>query len=212
MVYQGSQLGDRFILCRYEDLVTDPEPLLRQLLDRLGETWSDRLLDFHEVHASRGTAAEVEGHTRSDESLDAGRVAAWTTTLTPERRARLQRRAAATLTALLGYQLDQPLPRRPLGDGADGGLLLNGDDLARLVSTHPGIRWNKLPKPALKNRPLLRADLQRLRSNAAHGGPHRSLLAERVGRQTGHLARRAFRRLPPNGRRRIHYLLELGRR
>ena len=52
---QAARYGDRFALVRYEELVLRPEPVLRELLDWLGEPWSDSVLDA--PAACRSTAA-----------------------------------------------------------------------------------------------------------------------------------------------------------
>src|SRR3954470_7867543 len=52
---RGLELGrERFALLRYEDLVQHPEPTLRDLVDWLGEKWSDDLLRHNDVQAARG--------------------------------------------------------------------------------------------------------------------------------------------------------------
>ena len=40
-------IGDGILDLRYEDLVTDPEPAMRRLLDFAGLEWEDACLDFH---------------------------------------------------------------------------------------------------------------------------------------------------------------------
>lgn len=84
LVHRGGELGDRFAIVRFEELVADPEPLLRQLFEWLGEPWDPQVLDFHEVHRARGTAGEAEGGTRSDEPLDTTRIARWQQTMDPK--------------------------------------------------------------------------------------------------------------------------------
>src|SRR5215212_8852477 len=64
---QAERHGHRFMLLRYEDLVLRPEPVMRQLLQRLGEPWSDRVVEHHTVQGGRGESAQVEGRTRADE-------------------------------------------------------------------------------------------------------------------------------------------------
>jgi Sulfotransferase family len=45
IVYDGARLGDRFALLRHEELAAEPEPVLRELLDWLGEPWSPEVVD-----------------------------------------------------------------------------------------------------------------------------------------------------------------------
>jgi len=40
---------EKYLEIRYEDLVTNPEPIMRQLVDHTGEPWSDQVLRFHEL-------------------------------------------------------------------------------------------------------------------------------------------------------------------
>lgn len=162
LVYQGSRLGERFTVLRYEDLVSDPEPVLRELVARLGEPWQDQLLSFHEVHQRRGTARTVEGQTRSDQPIDASRAARWTDELDRESRRKLQR--SQPLAELLGYDLASPQPFRPLAPGDRR--LASGDDLAALVAATSGIDWKRRARPRLENRRLKREHLQRLRRRA----------------------------------------------
>ena len=49
MLRAGTALGDRFGLCRYEDLVQGDEAVLRELLDVLDEPWAPDLTDHHRV-------------------------------------------------------------------------------------------------------------------------------------------------------------------
>src|SRR3954451_17912952 len=63
---RGSELGgERFALLRYEDLVTSPEPPLREVIEWLGEAWSDDLLRHTAFHAARGTPRVSAGGTHT---------------------------------------------------------------------------------------------------------------------------------------------------
>jgi hypothetical protein len=166
MCHQGAALGDRFALCRYEELVTRPEVVMRELLGWLGEPWDELVLTFHDVHSRRGTAAEVEGSTRSDEPIDATRAARWTTAVDVEAR-RLLHRTTVPLATMLGYDVTAPVPPRPLvGDGS-GRTLATGRDLARLVARSTGIDWDERPQPTMENRELRKSDLKALKRQAA---------------------------------------------
>jgi hypothetical protein len=77
LVAHSTALGERLLFCRYEELVLDAEPTLRELLERLGEPWSPAVLQHDVVHRTRGTAPLVEGRTRSQDALDENRVTAW---------------------------------------------------------------------------------------------------------------------------------------
>jgi len=174
LVYRGSELGDRFLLCRYEDLVGDPEPPLRELFDWLGEPWEDRVLAFHEVHRDRGTDSEVEGRTRSDLPMDTSRIARWTNAVEEPERALLHQQTHA-LAALLGYDVAVPTPTRSLRAGLPGfRMLATGEDLAALRRCHDGIDWVNRPRPTLENRPMRSQDLRALREAAARADGRRS--------------------------------------
>jgi hypothetical protein len=172
MLHRGRRLGDRFALCRYEDLVTDPEPLLRQLFDWLGEPWDEAVLSFHEVHRERGTAAVVEGRTRSDRPLDPGRVARWADAMPPDAR-RLLRRETASLAEMLGYRVEAPMPVRELVPDHPLRRVATGTDVAGLVRAHPDVDFSRRPRPTLENRPMRADDIRRLRrlAAAAQGRP-----------------------------------------
>ena len=79
LVRQAERLPGRFVIVRYEELVTRPEPVLRELLEWLGEPWSPAVLEHHAVQGGRGGPTRVEGHSRADDPIDETRVAKWTT-------------------------------------------------------------------------------------------------------------------------------------
>ena len=62
LVHDGARLGGRFVLTRYEDLVTEPEPVLRELLDWLGEPWSPSLLEHDRLRSASETALSDTDH------------------------------------------------------------------------------------------------------------------------------------------------------
>ena len=55
-----------------------PEPLMRELLDWLGEPWSQSVLEHHTVQGARGGRLKVEGRSRVDDPIDTSRIAKWT--------------------------------------------------------------------------------------------------------------------------------------
>ncbi|MGH3665454.1 MAG: sulfotransferase family protein, partial [Egibacteraceae bacterium] len=105
LVHRAGDLGRRFALCRYEDLVLEPEATIRELLAWLGEPWSSQVLEHHLVHGQRGTLAKVEGRTRSTDPIDASRIATWSEGMDDEGYWQLRRRAAP-LGAFFGYDID----------------------------------------------------------------------------------------------------------
>jgi len=116
IVRQAARHGDRFALIRYEDLVLDPEPLLRELLGWLGEPFTEDVLQHHAVQGERRGRKRVEGKSRRDEPIDPSRIGKWKETLPlPQQKwlgERLQRRAE-----FFGYDVHEPIPVAPLAAG-----------------------------------------------------------------------------------------------
>jgi sulfotransferase family protein len=130
---QGEALGpDRFVLFRYEDLVTSPEPVLRELMTWLGEPWSGELLRHQQVQAAKGTPRLVDGSTSTRAPIDPGRAGAWRSALSE---ADLQTLTTTTedLARFLGYVVTDPDSRTALAtDGTEfPSHLLTGDGVAR---------------------------------------------------------------------------------
>jgi hypothetical protein len=116
LVAQAVELGDRVLFCRYEDLVLAAEPTLRELLERLGEPWSRRVLQHDVVHRERGTADVVEGRTRSRDALDRSRVTAWTDHMDGPALKTLQRETVE-FGRFFGYSFADPSAFDPLVPG-----------------------------------------------------------------------------------------------
>jgi hypothetical protein len=125
--------GERFAVVRYEDLVLRPEPLLRELLDRLGEEWSPSVLEHHAVQGSRGGKRKVEGRSMVDDPIDVSRISKWTKTMEERHRAVLRRRLTR-LGELYGYDIDDPVVLAPLREGA---LVAGGEDLEARIDAFP---------------------------------------------------------------------------
>jgi hypothetical protein len=139
-VQRGIELGDRLLMVRYEDLVTEPETTLRELFAWLDEPWSDRLLEHDKVHAERGTAQQVEGATRSDRPIGTDRIAAWANDKSPEQLAVLTKKAGA-LAHFYGYDLADPAALAPMSvPGAPGRKTLTGTDLAARKAQFPHLK------------------------------------------------------------------------
>jgi hypothetical protein len=133
---QTARLGERCVLLRYEDLVRRPEPLLRALLEWLGEPWSPDVLQHHAVQGERGGKRVVEGRSRVDEPVDETRAAKWTTRMSQEQRAWLAERVAG-LAEFYGYDLNDAAALAPLA--ADGGPLLGGAEAAARIERFPAL-------------------------------------------------------------------------
>jgi hypothetical protein len=144
LLHAGARLGDRFALVRYEDLVTSPESVMRALLDRIGEPWSDTVLAHHEVQPS----AESTGFTRTDRAVDTESLTEWEEHVTGAALTRAVARTGA-LAEFLGYDPHHGIPAAPLGEP-----LLTGTQLtARQRDAGSAINWTP-PRPRVEDREL----------------------------------------------------------
>jgi hypothetical protein len=132
MVRGASGLGQRFVLCRYEDLVEDGEPVLRQLTSFLGEPWAPEMLEHHRVQQAKGAPRAVEGSTISTEPIDRDRAVAWTSSARPEDIEGLA--VTAGLAKFFGYDPIEASPRAPWPNGG----LLAGNEIAALRRSWAG--------------------------------------------------------------------------
>ncbi len=130
LVTAAGQLGDRFVLCRYEDLVTDGEPILREVMQAVGEEFSSALLQHHVVQREQGTPRVVDGSTGTRDAIDARRASRWAEDLTAADRGALEDKAP--LAGLFGYSPFDAAERRPLDAASRRRWTLTGDDLAEL--------------------------------------------------------------------------------
>ncbi len=80
---------DKWYLVRYEDLVREPEDVMRGVLDYLGEVWDANVLRHHEVHSAQSGGIEVEGDNRDDRPIEVSRVDAWRDELSTDQIARI---------------------------------------------------------------------------------------------------------------------------
>jgi hypothetical protein len=126
---QAARYPERFVVLRYEDLLLQTEPLMRELLQWLGEPWSDDVLQHHAVQAQRGGVTEVEGQTRVDDPIDVSRIAKWSQTLDAPVRRKMESRLAR-IGELWGYDVADPMALAALRDGS---LLAGGADVARRI-------------------------------------------------------------------------------
>ncbi len=132
----------RIVVLRYEDLVTEPEGTLRELLSFLEEEWSPTLLSHHEVHRDRGAPRVAEGGTRTREAIDPDRRARWIAELDAAQRGQLAT-ATAGLREVFGYGETDALPLGPVR-------LLTGADLVSRHRAAPAAAFARslLPAPA----------------------------------------------------------------
>jgi hypothetical protein len=133
---QAARYGDRFVILRYEDLVLQPKRCLRELLDWLGEPWSDQVLQHHTVQAERGVKLRAEGGSRINEPIDASRIEKWTRTLDEAQRRTVARRLRR-LGAFFGYSMKDAKALEPLR--ADGSPLIRGADVDARIDKFPAL-------------------------------------------------------------------------
>lgn len=131
---RGGELGDdRFALLRYEDVVGNAEPVLRELLAWLGEPWTDAVLRHEAVQAAKGAPRLVDGSTSTRVPIDADRANAWRQALTPGEQAEVRARTER-LAGFLGYDPADATRLEPLTEGG-ARLLLTG---AAVTARHRG--------------------------------------------------------------------------
>ena len=133
---QSAQRPDRIAVLRYEELVLRPEPALRQLLDWLGEPWSDSVLSHHEVQPGRGGRLEVEGRNRRDDPVDPSRIAKWERTLDASTRATVERELGR-IGEFYGYSMSDAMALAPLRP--DGALVVGGADIEARIDAFPDL-------------------------------------------------------------------------
>jgi len=186
IIRQADRRPRRFVFLRYEDLVQEPEAVMRELLDWLGEPWSDSVLAHHAIQAARGGArVQVEGRTRVDEPVDVSRITKWTRTMDESTRA-LVRQKLSRIAEFYGYDIDEPLPVRPLREGS---LLMGGAHARRLIDQFPDLNLRTAPVPGLAERPYFPRKVKLV--------PYDAQLARPPAPLRRQIARAAMQRLPP---------------
>jgi hypothetical protein len=125
---QGA-LIEHYMEVKYEDLVTDTEPTLRQVADFLELPWDPAMLDYHERaeerlkekardlprKSSRGNqpaAARMASHAMAKEPPNPNRIGRWRTEMSAEDRA-LYDSVAGELLVELGYEVGEPAEPEP---------------------------------------------------------------------------------------------------
>ena len=200
---QAARHADRFALVRYEELVLQPEPVMRELLEWLDEPWSDNVLHHDTVQAARGGREVVEGRNRVTDPIDVSRIAKWTRTLDPKARRRLGRRLGR-LGEFFGYEYDDPAVLEPLGDGS---LLIRGADVAERIERYPELDVEtQMPVPRHERlyhpRELQLTDAQARKRSEPAPAPRQSALRR--------AAVAIVRRLPAGLRRRLRAAARAG--
>ena len=147
---QAAAHPKRFAIIRYEELVLRPEPMLRELMDWLGEPWADSLLAHHEVQAARGGELVVEGTSRADQPIEVSRITKWHKRMTPAHRKDLEDKLGR-LAAFFGYSMHDPAVLEPLRPG--GRLLVRGRHIAARMDGYPDLDLRAEPDRPLAERP-----------------------------------------------------------
>jgi hypothetical protein len=183
LVHTGVELGDRFVLLRYEDLALQPEATMRELLQWIGEPWSDQVLRHHEVQRRQGAPTIVDGQTRSTDAVDPGRIDRWRRWFDDDDRRSVETRTRA-LAEAFGYRMDTAAPATTLPSAADPWrMLLTSSGLAALRAAHPVAVPGRPPRTPWADRPLVR----RGRRRRTQPRPPSSVPAEVVVRATEQL-------------------------
>jgi Sulfotransferase family len=133
---QAAHFADRFVILRYEDLVLRPEQSLRELLEWLGEPWSDHVLQHHLVQTERGVKPRAEGGSRIDDPIDTSRIAKWTRTLDDGQKKKVAKRLGR-LGEFFGYSMQDPRALEPLRE--DGSPLVRGRDIDARIDRFPAL-------------------------------------------------------------------------
>jgi Sulfotransferase family len=200
LVHGAGLVGERFRLCRYEELLLRPEPVLRELLVWLGEPWDERVLRHHDVQPASGAPGRVEGHTRPDRPLDTDRVGAWVAGLPDHAAALLRQPDVEAVARYFGYRVDDPTVLERLG-ATDGTVLASGVELSARCAEFRDVDWAHPPQPSLENA-LLKPELLTTLRGGSVSGRGRLPGTERV-------VRRLAGRLPPGAQ---HPIRRLARR
>ena len=168
---QVAHFPDRFVLLRYEDLVLDTERVLRELLEWLGEPWSDRVLEHHVVQAER-EHQRVEGKSRPDRAVDPSRIHSWVETVKKEDR-KVIRRRLGRLAEFYGYSMAEPTRIDPLSDR--GAALLTGAEVAARIERFPELDFKTRPPVPLFEQQYNPRKVWLVANKTPGGEPPRSL-------------------------------------
>lgn len=148
MLAAAGDLGERFTLCRYEDLVSDSEGVLRELMPAIGEEFDDALLRHHEVQKAQGAPKLTDGSTSSRDPIDARRAERWSDEISADQRAALA--VAGPLGQVFGYTTTGT-EAFPAGTHR---LTATGKELAARCAEQPGL----LEQTGLTVQPAFDAD------------------------------------------------------
>jgi hypothetical protein len=177
MVRGAASVGDRFMLCRYEDLVLNTDPVLREMIDWLGEPWSDDVLRHHDVQRGKGAPRAAVGATSTRDPVDPARASQWASTLSSADREALG--ALKHELGFFGYD-DVMSPASALSPPAAqrDHFLTSGRELATRMEAWSELLEFELPPPAVipdANEQELAERLRRVESALARTRSRRSV-------------------------------------
>jgi Sulfotransferase family len=132
---QAGMHHDRVIILRYEDLVQSPEPVMRELLDWLGEPWSDNVLGHHVVQGQR-FHHRVEGLSRADEPINTSRIASWAKEVS-EADQQLITRRLTRIAEFYGYSFEDLAALSSLSESES--LLFGGPEVDERIERFPDL-------------------------------------------------------------------------
>ena len=157
VIRRARALGDRMLVCRYEDLVLEPKATMGDVLEGLGEAWSDDVLRHHEVQQAKGAPPVVDGKTRTDQPIDPTRIAAWTERFDAEQIS-FMRNSTKGLCAFFDYSFDEPSRVRSISPpGSPRARVLDGSDVEARLAERP-VTLEAPPVPMV-DRPYLHGEL-----------------------------------------------------
>jgi hypothetical protein len=119
---------------RYEDLVLQPEKIMRELLDWLGEPWSDSVLAHHEVQVERDHHRS-ESQARASEPVDSSRITKWTREGDKKKAFPFITYVLAEIASYWGYSFEDPGHLEPLMN--DASLLFGGPAAKERLARFP---------------------------------------------------------------------------
>lgn len=146
------KVGDRLRLWRYEDLVSDSEQVMREVLEFVQEPWDPIVLEHHRHQSGR-----AEGGTVANEPVDTSRVDKWRVGAT-DKDLRVLDRMAGPLASFFGYDAQQGAPVRPI-TGADGNTLGLGSGAWSAYATEIAAIPRRAEKSRFENSHYTQRDL-----------------------------------------------------
>jgi len=151
-------MGNQASMCRYEDLVLEPEAVMRATLEWLEEPWSDDVLHHHEVQARRTARDRAEGGTNRTDPIDPARMTRWAESMPAA--GRIEMEQLRPVAEFFGYSVDEPDKIAGWSDpGARYRHLMTGSDVGRRKEQW-NVAWSDAVYRNFADRPLTHLELQ----------------------------------------------------